>query len=413
MTLRNSAVRNWLLGVALVSSACGGNTNSGLGGGQSSGAGTGAGNGTGTGSGSASSNPNATPGPKFTGAGTGFRPITTGCGPDTAAQCTGLCEQSVSTGNPAGVIRAPATLCFGSSEDPTPADPMATIEQVIETINGHRVIHLRITFDPAFVDNTYGTNACCGWPGTGGTAGAGGAGSTPTGGVGGGGAAGMMPGKMPAMKAGKSGHTFSDLVGSDHVELLLTDGAGNTVMDFDVDYITADSSSACGYHTLGVTGGEGKMIKGSASTILKVATSLDRNLNGCGYCYTSDSPATDDKYTPNPATPTWDYRVVYEVWLDLDAFGSSGFGQAYINEVHASPSKLANNTVEVEATPCPPDWDTPPGGACPPNYTLYVQSEGVSACVPIPFSNYPGMAACPQGYQLDPGTEGRYCIPIK
>jgi hypothetical protein len=283
---------------------------------------------------------------------------------------------------------------------------------VIETINGQRVIHLRVTFDPAFVDNTYGANACCGWPGTGG------GGSTSTSATGGAGGAGtMMPGKMPGMmmpgKAGKSGHTFDDLVGSDHVELLLTDGMGKTVMDFKVDYITADSSSACGYHTLGVSGGEGKMIQGDASAVLKVATSLDRNLNGCGYCYTTDSPATDEKYTPNSAAPAWDYRVVYEVWLSLDTFGSAGFGQAYITNVHASPSKLANNTVEVEATPCPPDWDTPTGGSCPPNFTLYVQSEGVSACVPIPFSNYPGMAACPQGYQLDPSTEGRYCIPTK
>jgi hypothetical protein len=221
-----------------------------------------------------------------------------------------------------------------------------------------------------------------------------------------------MPGKMPG-KAGKSGHTFGDLVGSDHVELLLTDGTGNTVMDFKVDYITADASSGCGYKTLGVSGGEGKMIKGNASAVLMVATSLDRNLNGCGHCLTTDSPATDQAYTPNPATPDWDYRVVYEVWLDLEAFGSAGFGQAYITSVHASPSKLANNTVEVEATPCPPTWDTPTSGSCPPNHTLYVQTEGQSACVPIPFSNYPGMAPCPQGYQLDLSTEGRYCLPSK
>lgn len=425
MTLGNSSMRRWLLGVALVSTAaCGGSTNSGSGGGQ--GANNGSGNGTGTGNatgagnsannGGAPSNPNATTGPKFNGAGTGFRPLTPGCAPDTAKACTGTCEQKVSTVTPGSIVRAPATLCFGSSEDPTPDDPMATIEQVIEVINGKRVVHLRITFDPAFVDNTYGTNACCGWPGTGGTGGAGGTGGTAsaTGGVGGG-MPGMMPGKMGMMpgKAGKSGHTFDDLVGSDHVELLLTDGQGSTVMDFKVDYITADSSSSCGYGTLGVTGGEGKVIQGNAATVLKVATSMDRNLNGCGHCLTVDSPATDEKYTPNPSAPDWDYRVVYEVWLDLDAFGSAGFGQAYINSVHASPSKLANNTVDVEATPCPPDWDTPTGGSCPPNWTLYLQSEGVSACVPIPFSNYPGMAACPQGYQLDPSTEGRYCIPTK
>jgi hypothetical protein len=58
------------------------------------------------------------------------------------------------------------------------------------------------------------------------------------------------------------------------------------------------------------------------------------------------------------------------------------------------------------------DWDTPMGGACPQNYTVCIQSEGKSSCVPISFSNYPNMAPCPAGYQLDPATEGKYCIPL-
>src|SRR5690606_26192178 len=118
----------------------------------------------------------------------------------------------------------------------------------------------------------------------------------------------------------------------------------------------------------------------------------------------------------NPDAPNWEYRVVYEVWIDLAAFGSAGFGQAYIESVHASPSKLASNTDIVEPTPSPPEWDEPycppsviqegrncfdQGGECPPNYALYVASEGRSWCTPIPFSNYPGMAPCPEGYQLD------------
>jgi hypothetical protein len=265
------------------------------------------------------------------------------------------------------------------------------------------MVHLRVTFDPAFVDNTYGANACCGWP----------AADTATDPAPAMPGMGMMPGTgMMKPPKGKGGHTFDDLVGSDHLELLLTDGGGATVMDFKIDYITADSGSACGYRTLGVNGGEGKVITGNASAVLGVATSIDRDLNGCGYCETTDSPATDENYTPNVAAPAWDYRVVYEVWLDLDAFGGAGFGQAYITNVHASPSKLDSNTVEVTPTPCPPDWDTPMGGTCPQNYTVYVQSEGKSSCVPIPFSNYPNMAPCPSGYQLDPATEGKYCIPL-
>jgi hypothetical protein len=197
-------------------------------------------------------------------------------------------------------------------------------------------------------------------------------------------------------------------------------------MDFKIDYVSEDASSACGYRSLGVKGGEGKVLLGDASAVLGVSTSIDRNLNGCGFCYTVDSPATDASYTANPATPNWDYRVVYEVWIDLASFGTSGFGQAYIESVHASPSKLSNNTVEVEPVPCPPEWDTPycppdviqegrncfdQDDECPPNYALYVATEGRSSCQPIPFSNYPGRKPCPEGYELDAASEGRYCLP--
>ena len=382
-------------------------------------------NGAGTG-GTSSSSPG---GPGFVGAPgtTGFRPLTPGCGPATAQACTNSCELGTGT-SPGTVLRPPATLCFTSSEDPTPNDPIAIIEQVIEEVNGQRMVHLRVTFDPAFVDNTYGANAI-GWDHGAGTGGASG-----SGGMNGAGGAnadpgnpppdmGMMP-KPPKMMA-KAGHTFNDLVGSDHVELLLTDGSGATVFDFDLDYITAasDAKAPCGYRNLGVSGGEGKMLKGSATSILGATSSLDRNLNGCGYCLTTDSPATDANYTPNASAPNWDYRVVYETWVALDAFGQIGFGQAYITSVHASPSKLANNTVTVIPGACPPDWDTPycppgatggtncmPTGTCPPNYQLYVQTEGQSVCTPIPFANYPNMAPCPDGYRLDPSTEGRFCI---
>jgi hypothetical protein len=209
---------------------------------------------------------------------------------------------------------------------------------------------------------------------------------------------------------------------------LLTNGAGDTVMDFKLDYISEDPSAPCGYATLGVEGGEGKMIVGDASAVLGVATSIDRNLNGCGYCFIEDSPATDESYTPNPDAPDWDYRVVYEVWIDLASFGAAGFGQAYITNVHASPSKLESNTVEVDPKLCPPEWDTPfchpsviaegrncfdQDPDCPPNYTIYVATEGKSWCTPIPFSNYPGRAPCPEGYALDAASEGRYCLPVK
>lgn len=346
--------------------------------------------------------------PGFTGSGSADRPLEAGCGPDTAATCGGSCERT--GGGPTTVLRPPVALCFAGEEDPTPANPTALIEQVIEEVDGVDMVHLRVTFDPSFVDNTYGANASSGW-------------GTPANG-----AAPTDPMSGMTRPAKKGGHTFKDLVGSDHLELLLTDGSGATVMDFKIDYLSAATNTPCGYGTLGVSGGEGKVVLGDASAVLGVATSIDRNLNGCGHCYTEDSPATDEDYTPNADAPNWDYRVVYEVWLSLAAFGSSGFGQAYIQNVHASPSKLENHTVEVTASPCPPGWDTPfcppeleqegancgqQTSACPPNYELYIATEGKRICAPIPFANYPNMAPCPQGYQLDAASEGRYCLPVE
>jgi hypothetical protein len=299
-------------------------------------------------------------------------------------------------------------LCFSGVGDPTPNDPSAVIEQVVEKSNGKEYVHIRITFDPAFTDNTYGEGAV-GWP---------------------------PKGKMGMTQ---TGHTFKDLVGSDHTELLLTDAEGTTVMNFKVDLISASTATPCLYDALGVSGGEGKIVQGNPAHVLASSTSTDRNLNGCGYCKspacassgdcTIDSPTTDANFTPNPATPNWDYRIVYEVWIDMAAFNGKGFGQAYITYTHSSPAKVGS-TIEVDSTPCPPEWDKPycppsvvqeggncfgggsdGGTSCPPNQQTYVTSEGRSICTPIPFAGYPNRAPCPQGYVLDVASEGQFCIP--
>lgn len=376
---------------------------------------------TGNGAGSGTSGP-VTTGPHFPGSGNGFRPLTPGCGPETATQCTGSCEQGVGAVS-TQVIRPAATLCFSGEGDPTPEDPAVVIEQVIERAGGVEYVHARVTFDPKFTDNTYGEGSCCGWP-------------------------------------ERRGHRFSDLTGSDHTELLLTDAAGNVAMSFKIDLISATADSACGYATLGVGGGDGSMLAGNAEHVLAVATSLDRNLNGCGYCTspacgpsgdcTVDSPATDEDLTPAPETPNWDYRQVYEVWIDSAAFGDAGFGQAFITYTHSSPAKASTDTVIVEPSPCPPTWDTPycppdvlleggncfgsppsgsggsggaggtsggtggaggGGSSCPPNEQVYITSEGASLCTPIPFANNPGMEPCPQGFTLDLASEGQFCVP--
>src|SRR6185503_3286260 len=287
-----------------------------------------------------------------------------GCTPGSAHECptmSGVCATSA-TSAPTGTTGG--SICFygpiTSTTTTTSSTPAATIEYLHETAGGQEYYRFRITFDPAFVDNTYGVNAI-GWV--------------------------------------TKGHTFKDLVGSDHAELSLFDGGKTLVSMFDIDYITANATSSCLYGALGVSGGEGKMLIGDPKFVLASTTSLDRDLNGCGYCKsaacggdcTIDSPATDAKYTPNPAAPNWDYRVVYEVWVDAALFAGQGFGGASITFVHASPSKASTNTVTVTPMPC---------GGCPAGTKEYITSEG-KTCLP----------GCPAGTQEYIVSEGRTCMP--
>ena len=50
--------------------------------------------------------------------------------------------------------------CYYSSVDPS--TPMAFLEQIAEAVEGQGLVHARLTMNPAFVDNTYGSNAI-GW----------------------------------------------------------------------------------------------------------------------------------------------------------------------------------------------------------------------------------------------------------
>ena len=145
------------------------------------------------------------------------------------------------------------TRCFFGPDDMV--HPAATIEQVLECANDTTVLHLRLTFDPAFVDNTYGETSI-GWDDE------------------------------------KNGmREFKKLVGSDHAEIVLVDGNGDVAMQFALDYISEDDGAPSGYAALGVEGGDGKMITGDAAHVLDWSTSIDKNLNERGYdTYTTDSP---------------------------------------------------------------------------------------------------------------------------
>lgn len=208
-----------------------------------------------------------------------------------------------------------------------PMEPAATIEHSIGDFNGEQALYIRLSLAPWFVDNTYGANAI-GWT--------------------------------------AHDHKFKDLVGSDHAEIHLKDPSGVTVFHFATDYLSETMDLPSGYSSLGIWGGEGEMIAGDAAAVLAANSSISRNLNDRGYDeYVVDSPATDENYTPNPDAMDWDYRVVYEVWIALSGFPLEQLPvSACIENIHASPSKVDSNTVDVVPDECPPGWGCWKDGGC-------------------------------------------------
>ena len=243
-------------------------------------------------------------------------PLLAGTGPETANECP---AGPGSTGVPAPGSSV-VTTCFYDTEVDAEA-PAAMSERIIEVIDNVEYVHVRLTMSPYFVDNSYGETAV-GWE-----------------------------------ESKKGGHKFKELVGSDHAEMLFTDGTGTVALHLIQDLISEDPSRPSGYGSLGVTGGknDGDVMVGGPDDVLAATTSMDRNLNGCGYgSFTENSPVTDELFSPSPEAEFWDYRAAYELWLRADAFGGAGFGDVTIEFVHASPSKTGDNTIIVEERPCPP-----------------------------------------------------------
>lgn len=359
----------------------------------------------GDGSGGSASGSGTTGGSTITpivGGGDNSAPLGAGCGPDTAGECHPKGGDCAGTAFDDHEIKSAGSTCFFGEGL---VDPSATVEHVTEVVDGQEYVHIRVTFDPDFVDTVYGEcSPNTGW-------------------------------------SHKRGHTFKDLVGSDHVELMLYSCGGDLSMHFKLDFIEEDASSACGYRSAGVSGGDGDLIVGSVDDVLAATSSLDRNMNGCGYCETVDSACTDETYASDPDAPQWDFRVVYEVWLDPAAFGDSGFCDVDIDYVHASPAKSDDDTIIVEPDDCPPGTGgsggtggststTGSGGSggnggnggsggsgtggssstggsdCPPDYQLILTSEGEHYCEGPPDDN----GNCPEGYVLDLLSEGELCI---
>jgi uncharacterized repeat protein (TIGR01451 family) len=142
----------------------------------------------------------------------------------------------------------------------------------------------------------------------------------------------------------KGGHTFNDLVGSDKAEFVFTNSAGAKVLDFYVDYISASSAFPSGYGSLGVSGGDGKMLTGNAAYVLSATTSLTQDLllPQFQHGFLVNSPA---ETAPNSGVSTvagWDYNNAYTVVIDKAAFGGNvmtGLGMVSVPFQHNSPAK--------------------------------------------------------------------------
>lgn len=199
-------------------------------------------------------------------------------------------------------------ICFYNADDPE-APPLVHGYYDMESVAGRYAVHVRLVFNPGFVDNTYGVNSSDGYRG------------------------------------GPNGHRFADLVGSDHAEVGFLNGVGDRVLLAKFDYITGDHDAPSGYDCLGVTGGDGAVLEGSADDVVDATSSLDRNFNELGCVFTEDSPTPEE-------CPSWEYRVIYEMWIAADAFGSSGFLRPDMTFVHASPSRT-DDTIPVTPGDCP------------------------------------------------------------
>ena len=153
-------------------------------------------------------------------------------------------------------------------------------------------------------------------------------------------------------------HNFSDLVGSDEARFAFTNGSGATVLDFQVDYISAATKAIfpSGYGTLGVSGGDGKMLVGSAANVLSATTSLTENLKQLqfvsGFLVNSPPETAPNSNISIPAG--WDYYDTYTVVVSRAAFGAAGFGGVTLVGLHDSPPKLAPNNL-ITPEPCDSD----------------------------------------------------------
>jgi hypothetical protein len=159
-------------------------------------------------------------------------------------------------------------------------------------------------------------------------------------------------------------HRFKDLVNSDHAGILLKNASGQTVLSFNMDYLSKDAGSPSGYKSLGVTGGDGGMLVGTATGIT-VTTSLANNLNNINIPglfnpathvqligsvdVLEDSPPTDPAHQTynitDAALAGWDFHNTYFATISAAKLAAIGFNPATwtvapnASQLHNSPAK--------------------------------------------------------------------------
>lgn len=258
--------------------------------------------------------------------------------------------------------------------------PLSRIVHAFTTTQIGDRLDVSITFNRDFVDNSYGTTAV-GWA-----------------------------------DSKKGRHSFKDLVGSDHTELVLLDAAGGVSFQAKLDYVSESSDAPSGYASLGPHGGDGDLVAGSADDVLAFDSSFDDNLNELGHVLLADSPETDAVYSPNADYPDWNFYVEYRLSVALSAFGDAGFGEAKMEMVHASPSKLGENTITVIEEGCPdPGGEDDPFTPCQDGTCLDAPGGGSDPGgePKSPPSNDPDPGACSADADCSPGEtcSAGSCIP--
>jgi hypothetical protein len=160
------------------------------------------------------------------------------------------------------------------------------------------------------------------------------------------------------------GHTFGNLTGSDKAGIQIRNNSGIVKLSFEMDYLSAKTGTPSGYASLGVTGGDGDMLVGTATGI-SVTTSLANNLNETGYCVAGNctvagtnllvnSPPTDPAhqtyvFADPGAHGLWDFHNTYYARISPSNPALAGFDpgtwivEPNVTALHNSPDK-----------PCPP-----------------------------------------------------------